>query len=145
MPSKIKKIYTFCFPENLPLRFELCQFYKSSYCLKIIFWRKKNEVFSWWKVTKFLRAPLSAHWRRVDARKKFGHFKLRPRKAIHFFWKIKKPLPARITHLHQVSYLSKLSYQWTTNERNRFFNSCHKIEILLDFSTPSLFYKEKML
>ena len=37
---------------------------------------------------------------------------------------------------HHVSYLPN-SYLWTTNERNRFFNSCQEIEILLDFSWPS--------
>ena len=35
--------------------------------------------------------------------------------------------------LHHVSYLLK-SYYGQKNERNLFFNSCHEIRILIDFS-----------
>ena len=75
---------------------------------------KEEELFYWWKVSKFLLAPLFANARRVDVSKfrveNTAILRLRPRKLIFLlFSKIKAFLR---DNLHQITYLPK-SYLWT--------------------------------
>ena len=102
----------------------------------ILLWKyllvKEEELFYWWKVSKFLLAPLFANARRVDVSKfrvkNTAILRLRPRKLIFLlFSKIKG-------FFFQITYLPK-SYLWTKNEGNRFFNSWHS---MVDISWPSL-------
>ena len=100
----------------------------------ILLWKyllvKEEELFYWWKVSKFLLAPIFANARRVDVSKfrveNTAILRLRPRKLIFLFF--------CENNLHQITYLPK-SYLWTKNEGNRFFNSCH---LMVDISWPSL-------
>ena len=114
----------------------------------ILLWKyllvKEEELFCWWKVSKFLLAALFAN-ARILMLANFG-LKIRPFwDSDHENWYSyfsRKQNTFCENNLHQITYLPK-SYLWTKNEGNRFFNSCHS---MVDISWPSLlncFVKDK--
>ena len=104
----------------------------------ILLWKyllvKEEELFYWWKVSKFLLAALFANARRVDVSKfrveNTAILRLRPRKPIFLlFSKIKGFLREQRT----LDYISTIYGQ--KNKGNRFFNPCHS---MADISWPWL-------
>ena len=83
----------------------------------ILLWKyllvKEEELFYWWKVSKFLLAALFANARRVDVSKfrveNTAILRLRPRKLIFLlFSKINKRLFARRTYIRLLIYLKAI-------------------------------------
>ena len=106
----------------------------------ILLWKyllvKEEELFYWWKVSKFLLAALFANARRVDVSKfrvKYGHFETPTTQTDILTFLENKRLFARTTYIRLLIYLKAIYGQ--KNEGNRFFNSCH---LMVDISWPSL-------
>ena len=112
----------------------------------ILLWKyllvKEEELFYWWKVSKFLLAALFANATRVDVSKfrveNTAILRLRPRKLIFLTFLENKRLFARTTYIRLLIYL-KAIYGQKMKEID-FFNFCHS---LVDISWPSLLIKIK--
>ena len=108
----------------------------------ILLWKyllvKEEELFYWWKMSKFLLAALFANAaRRVDVSKfrveNTAILRLRPRKPIFLLFSKIKNLFARTTYIRLLIYLKAIYGQ--KNKGNRFFNHCHS---MADISWPWL-------
>ena len=110
----------------------------------ILLWKyllvKEEELFCWWKVSKFLLAALFANAGRVDVSKFWVEntaiLRLRPSRKLIFllFSEIKGFLREQLTS----DYIRLLIYLKAKNEVNRFFNSCYFLTVALKRLMKSL-------
>ena len=107
----------------------------------ILLWKyllvKEEELFYWWKVSKFLLAALFANARRVDVStfrvKNTAIFETPTTKTNILTFLENERLYARTTYIRLLIYLKAI--YGPKNEGNRFFNSCYS---MVDISWLSL-------